>query len=81
MLWYGPILQRQNSSFAHLAAPPLIAVLEATLAHTVRDAAERSFACTDLSESVAHLVCTERRWWLDFVETNFCLDWRVAVQL
>ena len=26
MLWYGPILQRQNSSFPHLAAPLLIAV-------------------------------------------------------
>ena len=27
MFWYGPILQRQNISVAHLAVPPLIAVL------------------------------------------------------
>ena len=53
-------------------------VLKATLAHTVRDATEHAVARSDLSESVIRLVRTERRWRLDFVETNFCLDWRVA---
>lgn len=59
------------------------ALLEATLAHTVRDASERTFARSDISESVTRLVRTERRWRLDFVKTDFCLDWlkRVSVQL
>ena len=51
------------------------AVLEATLAQTARDATKRSLARSDLPGSVARWVRTERRWRLDFVETNFCLDW------